>query len=191
LAAFRGGRILFSALVCNVVDGGELYDVQYVDGTIELGVLPSLLFRSIEEANRADPSLREERSDLVVCGICRIQDGRDVLECGFCGLYVHEKCYNVLNDPEDEEDWICARCATLPKKAKRAEKRELVSRFSCALCPKVGSGLFVELALPPSVHSSIPRWAHWHCAAWLPGLSITVRSQVHGRIGLHTLSSTL
>ena len=136
-AAFRAGKALYKGRILRVVKippkGDKLLDIEYADGTVEWGVLPSLVFESLAAARKADPEYFKGFTELNVCDICRVAgastpilqctaqyrlacarrsaDGREVLECAECALVIHDTCYAVFNDPDDDSDWICQRCA--------------------------------------------------------------------------------
>lgn len=95
-----------------------------------------------------------------------------LVECDSCGITVHEACYGVTNDTDNDADsvnsnassastepWFCDSCLAN------------VTNPNCDLCPNVG-GIFKQ--------TDVKRWVHLVCALYIPGVAFNDTSHLSG-----------
>lgn len=106
-------------------------------------------------------------SCIKICSVClgdQSDEDDEIIECDSCGVSVHESCYGVAGDEQDDdissvhsnissestEPWFCEPC-------KRSVKNPV-----CELCPNVG-GIFKQ--------TDTGRWIHMVCALYTRGIT--------------------
>ena len=110
-----------------------------------------------------------------VCSVCfdgdASVDDDPILQCEKCRVFVHKRCYGVVDDPclfDDEVPFLCAVCGVEEQYAfhnKAAKRPDSVCnpRPHCQLCP-VRRG-----ALKMTTEGA---WCHIFCALWTPGVEL-------------------
>ncbi|XP_015785344.1 PHD finger protein 14 [Tetranychus urticae] len=112
---------------------------------------------------------------LLVCSVCLgdvSHEVDEIVECDSCGITVHEACYGVTNDTDNDADsvnsnassastepWFCDACLAN------------VTNPNCDLCPNVG-GIFKQ--------TDVKRWVHLVCALYIPGVAFNDTSHLSG-----------
>ncbi|RWS11664.1 PHD finger protein 14-like isoform X2 [Dinothrombium tinctorium] len=112
---------------------------------------------------------------LLVCSVCLgdVSHANDeIVECDSCGITVHEGCYGITNDSDNDnesihsnasssstEPWFCDAC-----------KANVTSPI-CELCPNTG-GIFKQ--------SEVGRWVHIVCALYIPGVAFSDTNRLTG-----------
>eukprot|EP01083_Nonionella_stella_P066615 175596_1 len=128
------------------------------------------------------PSKVVPSSSSVKCWVCFNGDSQDInaiLRCSECSVAVHQRCYGVLEVPQEAADltafktaWKCKRC-TYEAENPHAEL------VRCAVCPCPDG---------PYKRTDDERWAHVTCAIWLPEAFIKVPSKMEPICGLQLIA---
>ncbi|RWS27568.1 PHD finger protein 14-like isoform X3 [Leptotrombidium deliense] len=122
-----------------------------------------------------DFKLPSKAPKLLVCSVCLgdvTHENNEIVECDSCGITVHECCYGITSEQENDnesihsnasssstEPWFCDSC------------KANVSMPVCELCPNSG-GIFK--------HTEVGRWVHLVCALYIPGVAFADTTRLTG-----------
>ena len=158
------------------------FDINYNDGTNQVGVPAALVTQENENMNLVDTS----------CSLCRSTyeyEDRTAWRCDICLVFFHPECNGVARLPEPRETnglihwypdlgdapFYCERCAPLSAEFEAggdkgvARVEAAVAEYGCALCPNKGPSHGLFFRVPPELGCPEP-WIHATCAQYTDGL---------------------